>query len=166
MGLFKKPLPANIDADECEHIVGIVLSNRESLISFSQISADNIYAGIVIGQAFAANVTALDDEFDALALSYCWKVLDSIGATESSFIVGASLVFDNFNINEEMRNLYSARLEDYAGRTDLEIGTKLLGNIAPIYSGSSENKKPEILARQLADFSKLLRKNIINELSA
>lgn len=166
MELFKKHLPSNIDADECEHIIGIVLSNRKSLISFSQIAADNIDAGIVIGQAFATNVTALDDEFDALALFYCWKFLISIGATENSFIEGASLVFDNFDIDEEMRKLYSARLEDYSGRTDFEIGTKLLGNIASIYSGQPEDKKPQLFAKQLADFNKLLRKNIHNELSA
>lgn len=166
MGIFTSNKVNEPDAEECEHIIGVVLSNRKSLIMFSEIAKKNIYAGIVIGQAFALDMEALDDEFDALALFYCWKVLGTLGATESSFIKGASSVFENFDINSDLRKLYGTRMKDYDNLTDSMLGEKLLTNIAQIYSGSLEKNDPKILASQLRQLHATLKKNIFNELSA
>lgn len=166
MGIFTSNKIKEPNAEECEHIIGVALSNRKSLIKFSEVADKNIYAGIVIGQAFAVNIVALDDEFDALTLFYCWKILNAFGATENSFIKGASLVFDNFDISREISNLYGARIKDYDNLTDSEIGEKLLANIAQIYSGAVEKNDTKILANQLKQFQLMLKKNIINELSA
>ena len=166
MSIFTRNKIKEPNVEECEHITGVALSLRKSLISFSMIAEKNIYAGIVIGQAFDIDIEALDDEFDALTLSYCWKILNAVGATESSFIKGASLVFDNFDISPEIRQQYGARFKDYDNLTDSEIGEKLLANIAQIYSGVVEKNDPKILANQLKQFSSVLRKNILNELSA
>lgn len=166
MALFKKSLPPEIGADECEHILGILLSDRKQFINFSGIAQSNIYAGIVIGQAFTTDITKLDDEFDALAIFYAWKVLNEFNASEDQFMRGASAVFDNFNITKAMRTLYSRRIDQYSNLSTSDLGEALLNNIATIYRGKLEKNDPKILAHQLADFHKLLQVNIKRELAA
>lgn len=165
MGLFKKSLPAEITTEECEHILGVLLTDRKQFINFSGIAQGNIYAGIVIGQAFNANIEKLDDEFDALAIFYVWKVLDELGANENQFAHGATAVFNNFEIDNELRKLYSKRMKEYSNLNTADVGIKLLKNIATIYKGEPERNDPKILAEQLSKFHKLLMINIKRELS-
>lgn len=166
MGLFKNSLPAQINADECEHILGILLTDRKRFINFSGIAEGNIYAGLVIGQAFNANIERLDDEFDALAISYVWKVLSELGANEDQFAQGATAVFDNFEISDELRKLYGTRVKEYSDLDTSEVGVNLLVNIAGIYNGKLEKNDPRVLSEQLDKFHKLLEVNIKRELTA
>jgi hypothetical protein len=155
-----------IEISECEHVIGTLLTHRNELINYGQISKENIYAGMVIGRAFVGDPDRLNDEFDALTMYYVWNTLHGLGVNENTFTKAAILVFDNFDITPEVRDYYGKRIGEYDGLSDLQVGIRLLNNVALIYAGNVEKNEPKILGKQLSEFKKRIEHIINKELSA
>ncbi len=78
------------------NMLGYLLQNRPRIVSYADIAEDNIFAGSVIGQAFAKDKERLDDEFNALAVFFAYKTYVGCGVPKESIDRAMQDLFDEF----------------------------------------------------------------------
>jgi hypothetical protein len=164
--LLKKTIPNELSVQEAEHIIGVTLSVRGQLLNYGDIASKNVSAGIVIAKAHEKAQQILTDEFDCLALFFVYKILQTLNVSDEVFQEGTISVFENFEVDKKFRELSTKRITEYKVLNYDQVGVHLLTHISIRIGEEYTPKYTEVLAKQLSDFEKILKKNILHELKA
>ena len=163
---------SDIPAEEIENILGVILTNRPSIMNYGDISKSNIFAGSVIGKAFNKNQNKLSDEFDFVVMFLGQQLLLEKGIEASTIEVAQKAMLQNLldpdeKATERYLIIYERRLQDYASATDINnVAARLLQNVAVEPLNDREIESSGRLAEQLSVVKKFIAKAIQGELKA
>lgn len=168
---FKEP-----STTDMINMLGYILQNRPKIISYADLAEDNIFAGSVIGRAFAEDRQRLDDEFNALAAFFACKAYMKFGASKEGVDRAMQNLFDEFLADDvfasrrerdEILNQLFARTTQYLQKREgVELALAVMRNIAVKPMTRHEENAADQLAKRLRSYEQSIADFIERDIEA